>query len=159
MHSCRLLMEIPSMERHRTVHDIIAIGVLKGVGGEQQFRILRNFQNNFFFSRSIDSSDQSNQSRKIDRQKMIFSNWMMAICKNRTKNLKSKWQSTTRESGRIEKKKMRRIDCFNFPKEMSGIKGKFLISNLQNYQENDNVLGTRLNDGYLPRIENREAWK
>lgn len=158
MHSCRLLMEIPSMERHRTVHDIIAIGVLKGVGGEQQFRILRNSQNNFFFSRSIDSSDQSNQSRKIDRQKMIFSNWMMAICKNRTKNLKSKWQSTTRESGRIEKKKneKNRLFQFWFPKEMSG---KFLISNLQNYQENDNVLGTRLNDGYLPRIENREAWK
>lgn len=113
MHSCRLLMEIPSMERHRTVHDIIAIGVLKGVGGEQQFRILRNFQNNFFFSRSIDSSDQSNQSRKIDRQKMIFSNWMMAICKNRTKNLKSKWQSRVWKNW---KKKNEKNRLFQFSK-------------------------------------------
>lgn len=31
MHSCRLLMKIPGMERHRVVHVIIAIGILKGV--------------------------------------------------------------------------------------------------------------------------------
>lgn len=153
MHSCRLLMEIPSTERHRAIHDIIAIGVLKGIGGEHQFRILRILRIISFFSRSIDSSEQANQPRKIDRfgffdfsvRKWSFSKLNDGlICKNRTKN-----QNDNRPQERIEK---------NWEKQIVSIsKGKFLISNwnskwstkfayhsnAQNYQEN--VLGTRLN--------------
>lgn len=124
MHSCRLLMEIPSTERHRAIHDIIAIGVLKGIGGEHQFRILRILRIISFFSRSIDSSEQANQPRKIDRfgffdfsvRKWSFSKLNDGlICKNRTKN-----QNDNRPQERIEKK-LRKTDCFNFdfPKENS----------------------------------------
>lgn len=125
MHSCRLLMEIPSTERHRAIHDIIAIGVLKGIGGEHQFRILRILRIISFFSRSIDSSEQANQPRKIDRFGFFdFSvrKWSFSIlndgliCKK-----KSKWQSTTRENW----KKLRKTDCFNFQRKIPDFELEF----------------------------------
>lgn len=52
------------MERHRTVHDIIAIGVLKGVGGEQQFRILRILRIiSFFRDQSTHRTNRTNRER------------------------------------------------------------------------------------------------
>lgn len=128
MHSCRLLMEIPSTERHRAIHDIIAIGVLKGIGGEHQFRILRILRIISFFSRSIDSSEQANQPRKIDRFGFFdFSvrKWSFSIlndgliCKNRTKN-----QNDNRPQERIEKK-LRKTDCFNFQRKIPDFELEF----------------------------------
>lgn len=126
MHSCRLLMEIPSTERHRAIHDIIAIGVLKGIGGEHQFRILRILRIISFFS--IDSSEQANQPRKIDRFGFFdFSvrKWSFSIlndgliCKNRTKN-----QNDNRPQERIEKK-LRKTDCFNFQRKIPDFELEF----------------------------------